>query len=176
MANKKLMNNLMNSLKLNKFFASPMHVVILIIYAVLIVYTLIYLNDLEKCECFNEKEYKTNILFLKIFEVMVLFGICITGYFIFKIKTQKGGNKNPLIGAIVGMLVTVLFHFFVVLNIWRLYKNVNEDCRCSDKWQQFFLYYQGISSSFILGSNVVSFLLLLIGGFITTLGAVKKLK
>ena len=65
MANKKLMNNLMNSLKLNKFFASPMHVVILIIYAVLIVYTLIYLNDLEKCECFNEKEYKTNILFLK---------------------------------------------------------------------------------------------------------------
>ena len=176
MANKKLRNNLMKSLKLNKFFASPMHVVILIIYAVLIVYTLIYLNDLEKCECFNEKEYKTNILFLKIFEVLVLFGICITAYFIFKIKTQKGGNKNPLIGAIVGMLVTVLFHFFVVLNIWRLYKNVDEDCKCSDKWQQFFLYYQGISSSFILGSNVVSFLLLLIGGFITTVGAVKKLK
>jgi hypothetical protein len=173
---KKIMNNLFDSLKANKFFATPLHIIILIIYVVLIVYTLIYLNDLEKCECFNEKEYKTNILFLKIFEGLVLVGICVTGYFIFKLKMQKGGGKNPLIGILIGMVITVLFHFFVVLNIWGLYKNVNEDCKCSDKWEQYFLYYQGISSSFILASNVISFLLLLIGGFVTTVGAVKKLK
>lgn len=173
---KKLMNNFLNSLKENKFFATPSHIIVLIIYFILIVYTLIYLNDLEKCECFNQKEYKTNILFLKIFEGLVLLGICITGYFIFKLKTQKGGSNKSLFGVLAGIILTVLFHFFVVLNIWRLYKNVNDDCKCSDKWQQYFLYYQGISSSFILASNVVGFLLLLMGGFVTTVGAVKKLK
>ena len=41
---KKLMNNFLNSLKENKFFATPSHIIVLIIYFILIVYTLVYLT------------------------------------------------------------------------------------------------------------------------------------
>tara|TARA_B100000424_G_scaffold225565_1_gene185755 strand:+ start:3767 stop:4306 length:540 start_codon:yes stop_codon:yes gene_type:complete len=165
----------LSALKGNPFFGTPLHIVILLVYVVLILFTLKYLNDLEKCECFNNETYKTNLTFLKVFEVIMLCGIATTAYFIFKLKTQKGGNNGSLIGILLGVIITLTFHFFVVMNVWRLYKNVDSDCKCSAKWQQYFVYYQGLSSSFILASNVVGFLLFLIGGFLSMVGSVKKL-
>ena len=92
------------SLKENRFFASPLHILILVIYTALIVFTIKYLNDLEKCECFNTEEYKSNITFLKVFEVLMLVGIAITIYFIYRIKIQKGGN-NSVFGVILGIVI-----------------------------------------------------------------------
>ena len=165
----------LSALKGNPFFGTPLHIVILLVYVVLILFTLKYLNDLEKCECFNNEKYKTNITFLKVFEIIMLCGIATTAFFIFKLKTQKGGANGSIFGILLGVVITLLFHFFVVLNVWRLYKNVDSDCKCSAKWQQYFIYYQGLSSSFVLASNVVGFLLFLIGSFITTVGTVKKI-
>ena len=80
---------------------------------------------------------------------------------IYTIRTQKGWGAFLNLGLLVVLLLTLLLHFLVGLNAWRLYNNVKTECECSDRWQKYVVYFQGINSSLAVVMNSISVLGLL---------------
>ena len=158
--NLSISNKLISNLKNNKFFGSPVHIVLIFLFLFLIFRTIMYLNELETCECFKNDDYKSNITFLKIFEGIVAISLLVTLFIIYKTHKQTGGGNNTFVHMIT-ILITTLFHFFVAFNIFQLYKKVDKDCECSSKLERYYLYYQGIGSSVTLISNLLMFLTLI---------------
>ena len=106
---------------------------------------LYYLIILLKCKCY------TNTLYLIIIETIIL--IFSISYILFsKFRKIKGGGEintsfilllllHPII--IFTIIMNIITGFFIY-NVYELSKNVGKDCKCSNEWIRYLLYFQAI--------------------------------
>jgi hypothetical protein len=131
---------------LSKYGLFILYVIAIFIY----IHTYIYLNKLDNCECFNSNsKYAVDIEFMKFFQILEIFIISIYFFFMFFIKTTKKKLFNSLIVKLLSNISIVLLLgicIYMSYNVLNLYINIKEDCKCSDGFYKYFIYYEGITT------------------------------
>lgn len=117
-----------------------------IIGIILLYFAYNYLVKLESCLCAQglaNEENKANITHLKYIELLLLIVALLNLLFAF--------NKllNPLLSTVYFVLIIILYMVFI-LNAYRLYKNMPNDCECALKWPRYYIYIQTLVFSFTL--------------------------
>lgn len=156
----------------------------LVLLLFLIVYTIIYIRELKTCVCFKQNDkYNTNLEFLEFYQYLELFSIILlfSGLLVsssgstkslFGKKGKAGSGFFALFLLIIISIAYFLIKYNVMINVYNLSNAIKEDCNCSNQWERFFLYYQGIVSGievvhYIIGLLVL--LVILITGFFNSL-------
>lgn len=143
---------------------------IIILFAYLCLHTYYYLVQLSKCECFlRNKIYSTNIEFLKFYQILELISLFILFSILMFLKpgkkTQGMNIKSSKYFLQFIQLTTVMLLLFLSgylsLNVYRFYNGVTQDCKCVNKWQKYFLYYQGIVNTITFFRLLISILVIL---------------
>ena len=140
-------------------------IVILILFQVIN-----YLNKLENCDCFNNNaiynKYKIDIEFLKAYQWLEIFITLIFIYLIFTYrehicKKMKKPHTNSKFLTFLSMIIIPLLLFlsgYISYNSFLLYLTSKKKCKCSDKWQKYYIYFQGIMGFIMLFRFVFLFL------------------
>ena len=139
-----------------------------LIYLILIGYIIKYLYDLKKCDCFEKEntENKVNLNYLIIIEYAVLFlGLITCIKFFIKYYTLKniksgGGNIGEKIFIYIYILSTIGIYGFFIFNVFKLMKNTDSKCECTQKPIRFILYFQTILMSLSVLSFVIALFLI----------------
>lgn len=132
---------------------NPQKSLVLILYVIIVfifIYTYYYLVQLNSCECFikNEK-YSVNIEFMKFFQVLEIFLFTMyVGMMIFFNTKMKKQMKTPmpLILSSLSLALLLGINVYMSYNVFNLYNNIKEDCKCSSGFFKYFVYYEGIVS------------------------------
>ena len=145
---------------------------ILVVITLMVVYTIYYIRDLKTCICFKENDkLRTNLEFLEFYEYLELFALLIVFVSTCFLNTKMlnfGGKKskkrtNMAAGILMGVVIVIYFmiKYNVMVNVYKLYNGIREECECANKWQRWFLYYQGIVGGIEVLQYVIAFLVLL---------------
>jgi hypothetical protein len=62
----------------------------------------------------------------------------------------------------IPLITLIVISAFMSYNVLNLYINIKSDCKCTDSWYRYFLYYEGIVSMISVFRFVVSLILLII--------------
>ena len=117
-----------------------------------------YLDQLKMCDCFIEsqdKNYKVNVNFLKFYQVleMISLSLLIVLTFLYKnnlIKSTKNKKVNNIFlktGLLVMFFLTIMLSGYITYNSLIFYLISKKNCECSNKWQKYFIYMQGVGNS-----------------------------
>lgn len=128
-----------------------------------------YLNTLKDCECYKEenKTNYSNITYLIVIEsfilTMFIIGLISSFFLIYYINTVKnipiiGGKKTSLYTFLIILLLFSLIgcgiQIYFIYNVYKLSKNVNNECICTKNWLRYLLYIQTIIITFGLLMSV----------------------
>tara|TARA_Y100000768_G_C23970723_1_gene680375 strand:+ start:922 stop:1419 length:498 start_codon:yes stop_codon:yes gene_type:complete len=117
-----------------------------------------YLDKLKMCDCFIESQdenYKVNVNFLKFYQVleMISLSLLIVLTFLYKnnlIKSTKNKKVNNIFlktGLLVMFFLTIMLSGYITYNSLIFYLISKKNCECSNKWQKYFIYMQGVGNS-----------------------------
>lgn len=117
-----------------------------------------YLDQLKMCDCFIEsqdKNYKVNVNFLKFYQVLEIISVSllIVLTFLYKnnlIKSTKNKKVNNIFlktGLLVMSFLTIMLSGYITYNSLIFYLISKKNCECSNKWQKYFIYMQGVGNS-----------------------------
>lgn len=138
-------------------------IIILILYVICIfiyVQTYLYLVQIDECPCFHKDgKYEVNIDFMKFFQVLEIFILTVLVFstFFFKSNFFKSKNRQPPFFLLSLVLVFLLsISGFMTYNVINMYTKIQYDCKCTDSWYRYFLYYEG----FVSGITVFRFIVM----------------
>ena len=145
---------------------------LLVVITLMVIYTIYYIRDLKTCICFKENDkLRTNLEFLEFYEYLELFALLLVFAGAFSLNTKMfkvGGKKfkkgtNMMAGILMGVVIVIYFmiKYNVMVNVYKLYNGIREECACASKWQRWFLYYQGLVGGLEVLQYVIAFLMLL---------------
>lgn len=142
---------------------------LLVVY--IFVHTYIYLENLNKCHCFNiNPKYNVDIEFMKLFQIFEI--IIFTMYFglmafVNKNTLIKKPNSNIMLNLLssISLVLLLFISGYMAYNVLHLYTNIREDCKCANEFYKYFVYYEGILSI----SNVLRVVSLFVTVFIVIL-------
>lgn len=113
-----------------------------------------YLTDIESCPCFKSsqhKGYRVNLEYMKFYQVLEIMTLLIflaSSYMLRNKRLMKGGSKSGMnIISILSMLLLLYIFGYMSYNVFAFYMSIKDSCKCADKWQKYFIYIQGLSSS-----------------------------
>ena len=164
---KKIKTVKVNSInRLKKYVTMPI-ILAYIISVVLIYNTYGYLSELENCDCFDKSN--VDIKFLKYYELVTgILATCVVllNLFIYLYPSNKKVGGGPVmeslkangglrISNIIILSVLLFLHFLIASNAYNLYHNIENDCECSNQWEQYYVYLQGTGSSIYVGSFII---------------------
>lgn len=135
---------------------------LLVLVLLLVLYTIYYIRELKSCECFKINDDKqTNLNFIEFYEYLELFAVIVIMFGLKSVpKTSKKSSPLNII-LLLGLVTLYLaIKYNLIINVYKLSQSIKEGCECSDKWQRFFIYYQGIVSGIEIVQYLVSFILL----------------
>ena len=152
-------------------------IITLFLLLFLLIYTIIYIRELKTCICFQQNDkYKVNLEFLEFYQYLELFSLIIL--FVSLFFTNKSMNKmfssgkKGKVGSIGGFfslflltIITIVYFIIkynVMTNVYNLSRSITSDCECGNKWERFFLYYQGIVSGVEVVHYLIGFLVLIL--------------
>ena len=123
---------------------------LLVVY--IFVHTYLYLENLNKCPCFNiNPKYNVDIEFMKFFQIFEI--LLFTMYFgLMAFLSKKTLIKKPTNNIMLKLLSSIslgLLLFisgYMAYNVLNLYTNIREDCKCANEFYKYFVYYEGILS------------------------------
>jgi magnesium-transporting ATPase (P-type) len=153
----KNMIKLIKNLDISPFYTMLVFYVILIAYISGIIH---YLNKLQSCACYNDKNVHnySNLTYLVIVEAIILTLfiiqtiVVIVGIFaINNIKQNGAGKENMNAYLIVSLIINLAITIYFVYNVYKLSENVDPQCDCSENWLRYLLYIQ----SFIMALGIV---------------------
>jgi len=159
--------NIINLAK--KMDISPFYT-ILVVYIISIAYIsgiIHYLNKLQACACYNDKNETnySNLTYLVILESIILtifilqtIGIIISIFAINNLKKGGAGKDNMKSYLIVSLIINLAITIYFVYNVYKLSENVDPQCDCTKNWLRYLLYIQ----TFIMALGII--------GNITVLG------
>ena len=131
--------------------------IIVIIYVISIIY---YLNNLKVCSCFNDKNKNnySNINYLIVIECIILamqfIVLMSVTYMIYILnKYKNGGNKENKMIMVISILILFLIYGYFVYYVFKLSKNISDECECSKSWLRYLLYIQ----TFFIILNLVGY-------------------
>jgi len=146
------MNNIKYNLNNIKSASHSFFTTILILTFISILFIsfiLNYLNELKKCDCFqNDEAKKINLNYLIIIEaIMLFFQIVMFLYIlsmIIKLRNFTGGSKND--GSLIFMYIFLVLYFLIygyfVYYVYLISENIKDDCECSKSPIRYLLYIQ----------------------------------
>jgi hypothetical protein len=129
---------------------------------ILILYTYYYLVELSNCPCFvSNKDDKLYLDYMKFYLILDLFSILIALFLLKHFNGKlKSGIENILL--IFSVLLVIFIHGYMTYNVYHFYNSIKAYCSCANKWQKYFVYYEGIVSGLVSIQYIVSFLLIII--------------
>ena len=160
--NNKFMNEMFNDSKIstrtpsNKLYnfntiksVSNSFFIFTIISILFVSFILYYLNELKKCDCFqNDEGKKINLNYLIIIESIILFFQIIMFFtvlhLIIKLKNFSGGNKENSIFMYIFLVLYFLIYGYFIYYIYLIFENIKYDCECSRSPIRYLLYTQAI--------------------------------
>lgn len=126
-----------------------------LILIVIILYTYYYLVELSQCPCFQKD--KVDLEYMKFYLLLDLFTIVIA---LFLMKRTIDMTSNVLL--IFAVWLVIFVHGYMTYNVFQFYKSIKQDCFCANKWQKYFVYYEGIVGGLVALQYVISFLFILL--------------
>jgi hypothetical protein len=118
-----------------------------IIGIVLLYFAYTYLVKIEDCLCAQglskSEENKANITHLKYIELFLLVVALLNLFFAFK------KQLTPLLSTIF-FIVTIILYVIFVMNVYKLYRNIPNDCECALQWPRYYIYIQSLLFSITL--------------------------
>lgn len=133
------------------------------IMIIIIIYSYYYITQLNNCPCFvEEKKDELNLQYIKFYLILDLFTI-IVAFFLMNNKKMIGGRSNKEYNIIItlSVLLVIFIHGYMTYNVYYFYKSVKEHCMCVNKWQKYFIYYEGILSSIVSLNYIFAFLFII---------------
>jgi hypothetical protein len=127
-----------------------------------------YLKELEKCDCFLEKNVvnNANLKYLIYFEY-VLLAIYVINFlyiiYLLAISNQKGGANNiekQLLYLTIYVIFFISVFVYFVYSVYKMQKNIDPSCECSISSFRYLLYIQAFFI-FISIINLIRFLLII---------------
>ena len=163
----------LNNINMLKKYVTMPVIFAYIVTIVLIYNTYGYLTELENCDCFDKS--KLDIKFLKYYELATgILGTCVLllNVFIYLYPSNKKVGGGPVmeslkangglrISNIIILSVLLFLHFLIASNAYNLYHNIENDCECSNQWEQYYVYLQGTGSSIYIGSFILRIILVI---------------
>lgn len=141
-----------------------MHVFVFSIVSCILIYAAyLYLKKLKSCECVNhdytEKLAKTEHTILMLTGIsLVLAGLEL----FFKPKHLYNKYFNLYwIYSYVFFLVILLVDAYFVYYTYHFQRTLKPNCKCANKWQKYYIYYQAILYSIVLTSILFACFLLI---------------
>lgn len=143
--------------------------VMLIINIIVIAYIsgiIHYLNKLQSCDCYKDKndENYSNLTYMIIIEAIILtlyvistVAIIITLFAIKDIKQSGAGKKGMTTYLIVTLIVNLIITGYFVYNVYKLSQNIDPACDCTKDWLRYLLYIQ----AFVMAIGIVGNLIVL---------------
>jgi hypothetical protein len=135
--------------------------------------------EIDNCPCFEKDgKYAVNIDFMKFFQILEIFILTVfLALFLFMKSNFKSNGMMlakfkegiPKIILIIPVIVMLVISGFMSYNVINLYINIKEDCKCTDSWYRYFLYYEGVVSLISVFRVVVSFIVMAILLIVATL-------
>ena len=136
---------------------------------VILVNIYLYLDSIKDCKCFisNENgENEVDVEFLKFYQILEIVSLFIFLSFVFMYKSNMNGGNGKNSGVKMFMTLSLLILMFisgyVSYNSFLFYQNVSKHCNCANKWQQYFIYLQGIFNSVFFLRLCFTFILVLL--------------
>ncbi len=124
-----------------------------------------YLNKLQSCDCYKDKndENYSNLTYMVIIEAIFLtlyivgtVTIIISIFAIKNIKQSGSGKENMTTYLIVTLIVNLLITIYFVYNVYKLSENIDPACDCTKDWLRYLLYIQAfIMTIGIVGNSIV---------------------
>ena len=112
-------------------------ILIIFIYGIIM-----YLKNLEKCECIaNKREDIKTLLYIEYILITISIINFITGIFIMMNPKQIGGSKY-LYFMIAMLILFVFIYGLLIYNAYKIFNGVNEQCECSMGSLRYLLYIQ----------------------------------
>jgi Tfp pilus assembly protein PilO len=155
--------NLKNNSLYTYFFLAIVIYLVVIAYISSIIY---YLNNLKKCSCFNNSD--VNLTYLIVIESIILTLNIITtvllilAFIMLNNVKSGGGNSNVRLYIIITLIIQISILGYFVYNVYKLSKNIDENCNCSKDWLRYLLYIQSIIMLFSVIFNIYALFLLFI--------------
>ena len=128
------MKNNMNLLKKVMYTTLIIIFIILFIYISFIIY---YLNNLVKCECYENKDLK----YLIYCEYALLVLAFINSIVVYLIINDSIKNSNYLF---MIPILSLILNIYIIYATIKIYKNINIKCSCSMSTIRYMLYIQAI--------------------------------
>jgi len=132
---------------------------------IIILYTYYYLVELSNCPCFvsNQKD-ELQLDYMKFYLLLDLFTIVIALSLMNHVNPKGGKLKNDVeqILVIFSVLLVTLIHGYMTYNVYYFYNSIQPYCNCANKWQKYYIYYEGIVAGLVTFQFVVSFLFIFI--------------
>jgi hypothetical protein len=143
-----------------------MNIILPIILIVLCLFSYKYVKELEQCPCFEEnKTDKLNIDYIKFYLLLYIFSLLIHVFILLfmPVSSHKYVKRGQLFKSILMLSIIIMFiiHGYMGYSVYNFYQSIKDYCSCANKWQKYFIYYTGITSSLNVLIYIMIFLLIL---------------
>ena len=110
----------------------------------------------------EEKKDELNLQYIQFFLILDLFSVIIV-LFLTNNKKFIGGRSKKQFNIMItlSILLVIFIHGYMSYNVYYFYKSIKENCSCVNKWQKYFIYYEGIWSSIVSLNYIFAFLFII---------------
>ncbi len=116
-----------------------------------------YLDNLNTCRCVNNI-YTEKLKYLEsILIVISLFMLAVHLYIYSKFTNfMKPFMKYVIYGTVLFSLSMLVLYSYFVYDTYKFIVTMKRNCKCADKWEKYYIYYQAAVFSFILLFSAIS--------------------
>lgn len=131
---------------------------------IILLYTYYYVSQLSHCPCFVANQEKSlDLNYIKFYIILDMIVGIVALYLLSQKRQLITNDKAPLNAlTLFAILLALFIHGYMTYNVYHFYKSIRPYCECSQKWQKYIVYLEGISSGLITLQYVLFILFLLL--------------
>ena len=122
-----------------KIFAGLVYLICLTVF----IMTYLYLEKINQCACFEKKN--VDIPFMKFFQILEIISLTVFFGALYISKMIKKKGIHPFF-LVVFMVAFLVIHGYMSYNVFNVYNNIKEECKCTNGWPRYLLYTEGVLS------------------------------
>ena len=138
-----------NIVSFKKNYYSIIYIVVFILVLIYISFIIYYLNNLIKCDCYEDKDLK----YLLYSEYIILFIAFINIIIFYLIINDSIKDLNYLF---IIPIISLIVYIYIIYSTINVYKNTNVSCNCSMSIIRYMLYIQAIIGITALISSAIN--------------------
>lgn len=147
------------------------YVILSVLTIILLVSVFMYLEKLKTCPCYIQSQKNKNVRvdtnFLQAYQVLEILSLVVllSSIYMYRFaggKKNKESSQTLMFFMIISGLVFTLINMYLSYNTYLFYQVNDQNCKCVNKWQRFYLYIQGIFGGINAVRGVTTGLLLVV--------------